>query len=248
MSRKLTRSLFGLATATSLQALLLGGTASAQPVQIFEAPPPLELLRSIIIPESRPGASRRIVLNAPGLPAMATPAAAVPAPSAAPEPIPAAQLPQHQLRPERGPAMAAARLPVPASDAPSAAPAKPIPAQAVPGGTGEAAGIVGFRINFALNSDVVPQNAYGFVERIGELMRDQPQIRLQIEGHTDASGSDEYNLGLSRRRAMAVATYLVERQGIEAERLVVLGLGESAPLMDNPFDGRNRRVQFMRVD
>ena len=68
MPRPITRRLLGLATVTSMQALLLGGTAGAQPVQMFEEPPPLELLRSIMIPESRPGLSRRIVLNAPDMP------------------------------------------------------------------------------------------------------------------------------------------------------------------------------------
>ena len=248
MPRPITRRLLGLATVTSMQALLLGGTAGAQPVQMFEEPPPLELLRSIMIPESRPGLSRRIVLNAPDMPSAMQPVAALEPLAAMPEPAPAPQMPRRPPRPERGPAMAAARLPAPVvSDAAPSAPVMPAPAGAE-AAQPDAAGSVGFRINFALNSDVIPQSGYGFVERIGELMREEPQIRLHIEGHTDALGSDEYNLGLSRRRAMAVATYLVERQGIEAERLVVVGFGKSKPLMANPFDGRNRRVQFTRMD
>jgi outer membrane protein OmpA-like peptidoglycan-associated protein len=247
MTRPLSRRLLGLAAATSVQALLLG-TAGAQPVRIFEEAPPLELLRSIMIPESRPGLSRRIVINAPDAPSATQPISAMEPIASGPE-IAAAttQAPRRQPRPERGPAVAAARVPAPVSDAPPVMSSMPAPARAA-APQAEAAASVGYRINFALNSDVVPQSAYDFVERVGELMREEPDIRLQIEGHTDATGSDDYNLDLSRRRAMAVATYLVERQGIEAERLLIVGFGKTRPLIENPYDGRNRRVQFTRAD
>jgi outer membrane protein OmpA-like peptidoglycan-associated protein len=112
----------------------------------------------------------------------------------------------------------------------------------------EAPGIVGFRINFALDSDAIAPAYRSFVERIADLMQAEPQVKLRIEGHTDARGTDEYNLGLSKRRAVSVAAYLVERRGIAAERLQVAGRGESEPLTADGYDGRNRRVQFVRVD
>jgi len=127
------------------------------------------------------------------------------------------------------------------SPLPAAVPEAARPAPATPGS-------IGFRINFPLNSDVVPQSAFPFIDRIAELLREQSQVKLQVEGHTDALGSDAYNLDLSQRRAAAVANYLVDRQGIEATRLVVLGMGEGAPLVENGYDPRNRRVQFARVD
>lgn len=72
-----------------------------------------------------------------------------------------------------------------------------------------------------------------------------PERRVIIEGHTDASGSDEYNQQLSRRRAAAVKHYLVEQHGIPAGRLRDVGLGERAPIADvDPYAGENRRVQF----
>ncbi|TDG19053.1 OmpA family protein [Paracraurococcus ruber] len=119
----------------------------------------------------------------------------------------------------------------------------PLPAPPAP-----AAGTIGFRINFALNSDAVPPTAFAFLDRVAELMRAEPQVKMQVEGHTDALGADAYNLQLSQRRAAAVANYLVERQGVEVTRLVVQGLGETTPLTENPYDPRNRRVQFARVD
>jgi outer membrane protein OmpA-like peptidoglycan-associated protein len=72
-----------------------------------------------------------------------------------------------------------------------------------------------------------------------------PQTRIVIEGHTDAAGSAEYNLNLSRKRAMAVKSYLVRQHGIAPENLRSAGLGKEAPLNEaNPFAPENRRVQF----
>src|SRR5919206_28796 len=95
---------------------------------------------------------------------------------------------------------------------------------------GSAVGSVGFRINFALNSAAVPPTYFPYVDRIGELLRQEVQVKLLIEGHTDATGSDAYNLDLSQRRAIAVAEYLVRRQGIDPERLLVTGKGKREPL------------------
>jgi OmpA-OmpF porin, OOP family len=268
-------SLAGLAAVASLQALLLAGTASAQGVRMFEEAPPLELLRSIMVPESQPGLSRRIVITNPDRPASMATQASVREPAIVPQAVPqAAPMPAPMPVAAAAPMERAAPMPAMAMAEPSSEEAEPAPAPAprrarphrqaetlaaarlpapsaqaaAPAAAPGAAGVVGFRINFALNSDVVPLSAQPFVERIGELLREQPQIRIRIEGHTDALGSDAYNMALSHRRAMAVATYLVDQQGVDAERLVVLGLGESAPLTENGFDPRNRRVQFARVE
>ena len=69
--------------------------------------------------------------------------------------------------------------------------------------------------------------------------------KIIVRGHTDRAGSEEYNLGLSEQRALAVASYMIDhgagRFAIDAE-----GLGESEPIAktsDNVRDGRNRRVE-----
>jgi outer membrane protein OmpA-like peptidoglycan-associated protein len=79
-------------------------------------------------------------------------------------------------------------------------------------------------------------------------MQQEPALSLLIEGHTDALGSDRYNLELSERRAIAVARYLVVHHGIAPERLQVAGKGKSEPLLSDPYDPRNRRVQFIRAE
>lgn len=240
MSQPLRHRLAGLAT---LAALLSAGAALAQGVpaanvRIFEEPPPMELLRSIMVPESRAGLTRRIVLGAPEQPAPLAAPTAEPERSA--EAAPSAPAPR-RTRPQGNASSAMVAAAGLVSPLPAPVPELARPAPAAPGS-------IGFRINFALNSDVVPQSAFPFIDRIAELMREQSQVKLQVEGHTDALGSDAYNLELSQRRAAAVASYLVDRQGIEATRLVVLGMGEGAPLVENGHDPRNRRVQFARVD
>ena len=72
-----------------------------------------------------------------------------------------------------------------------------------------------------------------------------PNSIVTVEGHTDAAGSDAYNLELSRVRARAVRDYLVQHHGIEAARLKTVGYGESRPIEgSDPYAALNRRVQF----
>ncbi|VTU22531.1 OmpA family protein [Variovorax sp. RA8] len=72
-----------------------------------------------------------------------------------------------------------------------------------------------------------------------------PNSIVTVEGHTDAVGSDAYNLELSRSRARAVRDYLVQRHGIDGARLKTVGYGE-ARLVEaaDPTAAVNRRVQF----
>lgn len=72
-----------------------------------------------------------------------------------------------------------------------------------------------------------------------------PKSIVTVEGHTDAVGSDAYNLELSRGRARAVRDYLVQRHGIDTARLKTVGYGEDRPIADSdPYAAVNRRVQF----
>jgi OOP family OmpA-OmpF porin len=72
-----------------------------------------------------------------------------------------------------------------------------------------------------------------------------PSRRIVIEGHTDASGSEQYNDQLSLRRAEAVKRYLVQHHGLEARRMQATGLGERHPIAGlEPEAADQRRVQF----
>jgi OOP family OmpA-OmpF porin len=104
----------------------------------------------------------------------------------------------------------------------------------------------GFRINFRFDSAVIPADAYEYLDTVGTVLHSEPDVSIVVEGHTDAKGSDAYNMKLSDRRAKAVETYLVQKHQIAVSRIHAVGKGEMEPLTANPFDQTNRRVQFAR--
>ena len=104
------------------------------------------------------------------------------------------------------------------------------------------------RLQFDVDSADITDGSEVTLAPVVTLLRDYPQISIEITGHTCWLGSDEYNLALSEKRADAVADYLVGR-GIDATRLFVKGAGESEPLESNLTEaGRrsNRRVEIVR--
>ncbi len=87
------------------------------------------------------------------------------------------------------------------------------------------------------------------LDEVIKIMKDHPDIRVEIQGHTDNIGSDDSNMKLSERRADAVKTYLVNH-GIEASRLETRGFGEARPIDTNDTDlgrARNRRIEFVVI-
>jgi outer membrane protein OmpA-like peptidoglycan-associated protein len=84
---------------------------------------------------------------------------------------------------------------------------------------------------------------------IGEIIRkDSRWSYLRVDGHTDSIGSVRYNLDLSLKRAIAVANYLITREGVDPARIFVKGMGKSVPISDNRTDdGRrqNRRFEIL---
>jgi outer membrane protein OmpA-like peptidoglycan-associated protein len=99
-------------------------------------------------------------------------------------------------------------------------------------------------VNFELNSDELSESAKANLREFSRAL-DDPRLgraSFSIEGHTDATGPESYNLILSERRADAVVTFLRE-QGVDATRFVVKGYGQANPRSDDPFDPINRRVE-----
>ncbi len=104
------------------------------------------------------------------------------------------------------------------------------------------------RINFELDSADLTLEAQDSLKVFARMMED-PRLevaRFVVEGHTDARGSDEYNMGLSNDRAAAVRQFLTN-EGITGERLMAIGLGKTKPRVEDKFDPENRRVE-LRLD
>ena len=114
--------------------------------------------------------------------------------------------------------------------------------------TGEAVVLKG--VNFEVNSSRLTANAKVILNQVADSLAAQPAQRVEIGGHTDGQGSDDFNQKLSQRRAQAVKDYLVAR-GIEPSRLEAKGYGESQPVDSNETpEGRelNRRVEMKMLD
>lgn len=104
-------------------------------------------------------------------------------------------------------------------------------------------------IEFDFDRATIRPESYPLLERIADAMKTHPSLQIEIRGHTDDRGSDEYNLRLSQRRAEAVVEALVH-MGVERSRLRAVGFGKSRPLVDNTTEenrARNRRTEFVII-
>ncbi len=101
-------------------------------------------------------------------------------------------------------------------------------------------------VKFDFDKATIRQDAYDDIEVLADFMKQYDQTSTTVEGHTDAIGTDAYNQRLSMQRAESVRDALVNRYGVEANRLEAVGYGESRPVADNSTElGRaiNRRVE-----
>jgi OmpA-OmpF porin, OOP family len=105
-------------------------------------------------------------------------------------------------------------------------------------------------ILFAVNSDVIRPESTPTLKEMSDMLTAHPELKISIEGHTDADGDDAANLDLSTRRAAAVKTYLAATHGIAGDRMETKGLGETTPVGDNAtLEGKaqNRRVELVKL-
>ncbi len=105
-------------------------------------------------------------------------------------------------------------------------------------------------VNFESGSAALTPDSYGILDQVVRSLKAYPEVRIEIAGYTDDVGKDEYNMGLSQRRAEAVKQYLVN-SGLSADRIVARGYGETNPIAVNSTPaGRaeNRRIEFHRLN
>lgn len=103
---------------------------------------------------------------------------------------------------------------------------------------------------FDFDKAVVKPMFFPLLDHIAKIMKDNPKMKVELEGHTDSTGTEEYNQGLSERRAMAIQKALTERTMADTMRLKTVGYGETKPIMTNATkEGRakNRRVDLKPI-
>ena len=101
-------------------------------------------------------------------------------------------------------------------------------------------------VYFDFDKTTLKEESYPELNKVVAFLQQNPTVEIEIAGHTDYMGSDEYNLNLSQGRCQSVVDYLVS-QGVDSYRLTAQGYGESRPVDTNETDeGRanNRRVEF----
>ncbi len=99
-------------------------------------------------------------------------------------------------------------------------------------------------IEFETGKAILTPKGKEIVQKIADILKEYPDLKIEIAGHTDAVGNEQKNLKLSQKRAEAVKEALIEA-GIAADRLVAKGYGESKPLAGETGESQaNRRVEF----
>lgn len=100
---------------------------------------------------------------------------------------------------------------------------------------------------FGFDQSDITADAQPTLNKLVEVLNKYPDTDIELQGHTDDTGTEKYNQALSERRARSVDNYL-EKQGIPSGRIKIKGFGETIPKYDNTTDAgraQNRRVEFL---
>lgn len=102
-------------------------------------------------------------------------------------------------------------------------------------------------IQFESGKDVIKKTSFSILDQVVNVMNENPEYKLIINGHTDSQGNPDANLILSQKRAESVKTYFVNK-GLDASRFTAHGFGPNKPVADNKLAAgraKNRRVEFI---
>ncbi len=107
---------------------------------------------------------------------------------------------------------------------------------------------IDLRVEFAFDSSVITSEYDEEISNAAQFLKDNPDVKATIEGHTDWTGPEVYNQWLSDRRANRVRDTIIDNHGVDPEQISAVGYGESRPLADNEtLEGRqqNRRIELV---
>ena len=104
-------------------------------------------------------------------------------------------------------------------------------------------------VNFDHDSSIVKTEFHPYLKELADIVMSHSDLRIKIIGHTDAVGTNEYNIGLSKRRAESIKTFLI-KQGLKGDRIEIEYKGETQPIGTNNTDEgkqQNRRVDVIFI-
>ena len=104
-------------------------------------------------------------------------------------------------------------------------------------------------IHFNFGKAVITEDSYAELDQMVEFIKKNPSMQIEVAGHTDSEGPDDFNLFLSQARAQAVARY-ISNKGIDPEHLIAKGYGETKPIESNATEAgksKNRRVELVVI-
>ncbi len=108
------------------------------------------------------------------------------------------------------------------------------------------------RVHFALDKALIKEESFDLLDEVALVLRQHRDIRLvEVAGHTDDRGREDYNMMLSEERAKAVREYLINRGNVAPQRLKARGFGPTEPLVDEDTDearAENRRVELRIIE
>lgn len=123
-------------------------------------------------------------------------------------------------------------------------------ARAMAEGIDEEGGVRIYGIHFDTDEATIQEGSESTLNEIAKLLEQNPELKLGVVGHTDATGEVQYNMDLSKQRAEAVVELLSSEHGVSADRLNPYGAGPLAPIASNADEdgrARNRRVELIEL-
>ncbi len=105
-------------------------------------------------------------------------------------------------------------------------------------------------VQFDVNSAILRSSSFKSLDQLVKVLKNKPDLHIEIAGHTDDDGEEEANLILSQNRAEAVQSYLIQK-GIDKKRLTAKGYGETQPITENDLPEnkqKNRRTEVRIID
>ena len=105
---------------------------------------------------------------------------------------------------------------------------------------------VGLNVEFDFNKAFIKEKYHNDIKKVADFMKEHPDTKIVVKGHTDSIGKKSYNMRLSRARAKSVRRYLIDKFGIDGSRITTIGYGPNKPVASNDTEeGRqqNRRAE-----